>query len=237
MSNWALELQQFDIVRVWIRGEANILADAPSRAPWESALAQHLPIPDMPVRDLVRMMYQDPDGCELLVEERREKLLGKESEWVPLEVSSSDVVEPSEWLPGTPKFGSGTPSVADLMEAGQEAAAVMKELGGGQVLYEAGPVWPCFPSWVATPDTTPEGVRVGKEGGKPVPVNRSDWPCMFQKIFDDRGRNFVVRWRSPVLFTDGERRRSLWFNVSELGEEEAERQAWEYFNARFLDLA
>jgi hypothetical protein len=35
MSNWALELQQFDIVRVWIRGEANILADAPSRAPWE----------------------------------------------------------------------------------------------------------------------------------------------------------------------------------------------------------
>ena len=39
MSNGALELQCFDIVRVWIRGEANILADAPSRAPWESALA------------------------------------------------------------------------------------------------------------------------------------------------------------------------------------------------------
>ncbi|MCP4193147.1 MAG: hypothetical protein GY768_21255, partial [Planctomycetaceae bacterium] len=31
LSNWALELQHFDIVRVWIRGEANILADAPSR--------------------------------------------------------------------------------------------------------------------------------------------------------------------------------------------------------------
>ena len=46
MSNWALELQQFDIVRVWIRGEANILGDAPSRAPWESELAGHLPIPD-----------------------------------------------------------------------------------------------------------------------------------------------------------------------------------------------
>ena len=28
-----LELQQYNISRVWIRGEANILADAPSRAP------------------------------------------------------------------------------------------------------------------------------------------------------------------------------------------------------------
>ena len=30
MSNWALELQGFDIIRIWIRGEANILSDAPS---------------------------------------------------------------------------------------------------------------------------------------------------------------------------------------------------------------
>ena len=51
MSNWALELQQFDIERIWIRGEANVLADAPSRAPWEEPIAQFLPIPDMPVRD------------------------------------------------------------------------------------------------------------------------------------------------------------------------------------------
>ena len=44
MSNWALALQQFNIDRVWLRGEANILADAPSRAPWEEKLAQFLPI-------------------------------------------------------------------------------------------------------------------------------------------------------------------------------------------------
>ena len=44
VSNWALELQCFNIVRIWIRGQANILADAPSRAPWECALAKHLPI-------------------------------------------------------------------------------------------------------------------------------------------------------------------------------------------------
>ena len=39
MCNWALELQQFNIERVWIRGEANILADAPSRALWDMRLA------------------------------------------------------------------------------------------------------------------------------------------------------------------------------------------------------
>ena len=55
MSNWALELQQFNIIRVWIRGEANILADAPSRAPWEAATARHLPIPDLPLREIIKM--------------------------------------------------------------------------------------------------------------------------------------------------------------------------------------
>ena len=83
MSNWALELQCFDIVRIWIRGEANILADAPSRAPWEAALAKHLPIPDLPVRELVRKMYQEPEALEDLVSQRRSVLTG-EAEWTPL---------------------------------------------------------------------------------------------------------------------------------------------------------
>ena len=85
MSNWALELQGFDIVRIWIRGEANIIADAPSRAPWENALAMHLPIPDMPLRDLIKQMYQDPDGLEVLVDDRKKQVLGDESVWEPLE--------------------------------------------------------------------------------------------------------------------------------------------------------
>ena len=81
MSNWALELQGFDIIRIWIRGEANILGDAPGRAPWEDALAKHMPIPDMPVRELVKKMYQDPDGLELLVTKRKVELLGEEGRW------------------------------------------------------------------------------------------------------------------------------------------------------------
>ena len=64
MSDWALELQQFNIERIWIRGQANILADAPSRAPWEETLAQFLPIPDMPVRDLIIKLYQAPEEVD-----------------------------------------------------------------------------------------------------------------------------------------------------------------------------
>ena len=83
MSNWALELQQFNIVRIWIRCEANILADAPSRAPWEEQMAQFLPIPDMPVRELVIKMYQSPEEVEDLVSRRRQALTG-DAAWVPL---------------------------------------------------------------------------------------------------------------------------------------------------------
>ena len=88
MSKWALELQGFDVIRVWIRGEANILADAPSRAPWESALAMHLPIPDMPVRDLVAAMYKSPEQLTVWVQDRKEQMLGPSPEWRPIPVSA-----------------------------------------------------------------------------------------------------------------------------------------------------
>ena len=73
MPNWALELQQFDIVRVWIRGEANILADAPSRAPWEAELARNLPIPDLPLRELIKQMFATPEAWEKMVGEKRQR--------------------------------------------------------------------------------------------------------------------------------------------------------------------
>ena len=71
MSNWALELQQFNIVRVWIRGEANILGDAPSRAPWETQLARNLPIPDLPLRQIIQTMYRSPEALEKMVQEKK----------------------------------------------------------------------------------------------------------------------------------------------------------------------
>jgi len=73
MLNWALELQHFNIVKVWIRGEANILADAPSRAPWESELMEHLPLADLPLRELINKMYREPATFETLVQEVKAK--------------------------------------------------------------------------------------------------------------------------------------------------------------------
>ena len=81
MSTWALDLQWYHMVRVWIRGEADILGDAPSEAPWETQLAQHVPIPDRPVHELVRNIYQAPGGFDLLVLDRARELLGEEPQW------------------------------------------------------------------------------------------------------------------------------------------------------------
>ena len=46
-------------------------------------VAAHLPVPDVPIRDLVRKMYRDPDGVEVLVRRRAEEM--KVGEWEPIE--------------------------------------------------------------------------------------------------------------------------------------------------------
>ena len=96
MSNWALDLQWYNLVRMWIRGEANIFGDAPGRAPWESELAQYLPIPDKPVREFVHQMYQSPEEFDLLVRERAREMLGEEPKWRTLDRSelSGAILEP-----------------------------------------------------------------------------------------------------------------------------------------------
>lgn len=82
IADLALEHQGFDLVRVWIHREANIQADAPSRAPWGDILAQRLPIPDMPVLELVKQM--NPGGLELLMVKRAETLGVDRQAWAPL---------------------------------------------------------------------------------------------------------------------------------------------------------
>lgn len=81
VSNWALDLQWYGLVRVRIRGEASVLGDAPSRAPWEAQLAKLLPIPDKPVRELVNLVYEEPGALDLLVQERRDATLGADAKW------------------------------------------------------------------------------------------------------------------------------------------------------------
>ncbi len=124
MSNWALELQCFDIARVWIRGEANILGDAPSRAPWENAFAKFLPIPDSFVRQVINAMYKEPEALALLVEERSRVLdedgqQAKEFQeqygiWKEFDGRSEEVLTPPVRGPAaedgyvTPMFAGGT---------------------------------------------------------------------------------------------------------------------------------
>merc|ERR1712007_34179 len=80
VSNWAPELQHFNLHRQWIRGEANILADAPSRAP-EEMLARRLPIPTGPVMDIVRRMYGGFDDLDGEVSKVADKL----GPWSPVD--------------------------------------------------------------------------------------------------------------------------------------------------------
>ena len=233
LSNWALDLQTFDLVRVWMRGEANILADPPSRAPWEMGVAAHLPVPDMPIRDLVRKMHQDPDGVEVLVRRRAEEM--KVGEWEPIgfrDDSGFVVGDPDEDTeveirrpaaqPGyeTPKFGY------------EEPARMFAEIGQGQVLWAGGGSCPYFPVFLSS-EVQVEKCLAWADGPRPVPKNPYDLPVDVCRVNNGPKGIFIgVRWKQAVEFTDGESRASMWLSVSELGEAEAARQAWQFFKQR-----
>ena len=100
VSNWVLELQEFDLVKVWIRGAANVLADAPRRARWENALARELPVPQGHAIDLIEKMYVNPANWEQNVPERARELgLGI---WAP-----PNPAEARDWLPDPATYMSG----------------------------------------------------------------------------------------------------------------------------------
>ena len=232
MSNWALELQQFNIDRIWIRGEANILADAPSRAPWEEKLAQFLPIPDMPVRELVIKMYQNPEALDDLVSRRRQDLTGgQEWEAQPLPApNQGPFLDSTRDGDKTPQFGefAGTPDFGGKVRLAQE---VIQPWGAGEVLYSQGAEWPRFPACVLK-EPVREDVRVGDEMNKAFPENPLPCPAKsLERVRDDRGFNFVIRFFFPVKFPGEARPKStVWFNVNhETTEGDAEDASWEYF--------
>ena len=70
------------------------MADAPSRAPWEAALARHLPIPDLPLRELIRKMYASPEAWARMVNKRAQDI--NLDSWNALE---------ADLHPDVPKFG------------------------------------------------------------------------------------------------------------------------------------
>ena len=143
MSNWALELQQFDIIRVWIRGEANILADAPSRAPWEAAMARHLPIPDLPLRDLIRKMFVSPEVWDRMVKDKAKKL--NLDEWQEMEAK----LHPGgEWIsPETAPVWKERKAAAEGESEGRRAQAL------GPPKFSAPPIPPPTPDFGARTPT------------------------------------------------------------------------------------
>ena len=94
------------------------------------------------------------------------------------------------------------------------------------------PRWPVCVRRLGAPEPVREGDLVPADGAplrETKPVKATDRPTVFEQHKDDKGNNFAVRWPHEVMFTDGKRKRTLWFNCSTLGEEEARRQAWSYF--------
>ena len=59
LINWIANTQHLleNVVRVWIDGKNNVLADAGSRAPWEHAVAKHLPVPTQSIWESIVKIF------------------------------------------------------------------------------------------------------------------------------------------------------------------------------------
>ncbi|CAK0890458.1 unnamed protein product, partial [Prorocentrum cordatum] len=73
---WVAETQDTlaNAPRAWIAGKANVLADAGSRAPWQSHVASRLAIPASsarPVRDFIEKLFTYPGDLPQKIEQRR----------------------------------------------------------------------------------------------------------------------------------------------------------------------
>jgi len=206
MVNWALELQHFNIVRVWIRGEANILADAPSRAPWESKLMEHLPLADLPIRELIQKMYRSPADFEEAISTVAKKR-GLKPDWEPLDGPTEQQLLtdlPEAYVTPdfghTPDFGSTCASTKGRLSKGKEIGRALLRnhvdlgaffservsrsadaeatgyLGPGQVLKGMDELWPQWPMWAVGSDDSKEEESVRATTGRGPVVASSHDP-------------------------------------------------------------
>jgi len=222
-------------------GEANILADAPSRAPWESALAMHLPIPDMPVRDLVSAMYKSPEQLTVWVQFKTRR-----SSFSVRHLSGDHFLL---LLLGTSTFrrfwkihrrSEDQPRPSGLRHRGLASGKPLRhasELGLGEVLWGSGSVYRDLPVFVCT-EPACEKALAGLGGDRPRPVRVEDTPWILERAVDrpgtgSRHNHYIIRWLAEVKLTGGSRHSSMWSSTATLGEAEARRQAWTYFRAAF----
>ena len=111
------------VVRVWIAGHLNVLSDAGSRAPWTSRVVKHLPVPDKPIKELIRLLFTHPNEVEEMVEQRRTAM--RSGAWEPSSSSYGDVVR-------LPLDGpDGVPFEQGYRGAGAAGAVPRPRNGGG----------------------------------------------------------------------------------------------------------
>ena len=72
LTNWVADTQDIlsNVVRVWIDGKHNVIADVGSRITWEGSLAKHLPVPEYPILDFIRRLFTHPSQVEQQVAQR-----------------------------------------------------------------------------------------------------------------------------------------------------------------------
>jgi len=73
---WIADCQEMlaNLVRVWIAGKTNVLADVGSRTDWVGKLIKQLPVPSMPILELCTQLFTAPEGFSQLVAERRKEM-------------------------------------------------------------------------------------------------------------------------------------------------------------------
>ena len=111
LTNWIADTQHIlgSVVRVWIDGKLNIIADVGSRLPWEAAVAKHCPVPTQPILELIRLLYTSPRELEAQTAQRKKEM--NVGPWQPLgekmkaptdatrqEAEGCDVYEPTSSL-------------------------------------------------------------------------------------------------------------------------------------------
>ena len=62
LVNWIADTQHIlgRVVRVWIDGKFNVLADIGSRLSWEHAVIQQLPVPSLPILETIKLFFSHP---------------------------------------------------------------------------------------------------------------------------------------------------------------------------------
>ena len=108
LVNWIADTQHIlgSVVRVWIDGKNNVLADVGSRLSWEHAVAQFLPVPARPIRETIRLFFTSPAELAAEVETRRKEM--DQGPWVAPHMIPPPPRVPADVIPQGGDYGEAS---------------------------------------------------------------------------------------------------------------------------------